>query len=235
MKPPRTECRHEGCTQHRLEGAIYCGQHIGVAHQCKATRTRTDGTKQRCKKPALLGLDVCERHGGRFKNPQKQHQQAETYTTMQRFVRPYEGDLNPVTAFEMEFRRTLGRIAWYDEQLAALASEEDLIWGETKYETAGGKDGVPNHTYEARINLLEEMQRWERKHLLEMEKVWISAGLEQARLDLMRTFVDQTYALTERALRALGIDTTKPEVRQIMASVFAPEDAPLMLEARHEE
>lgn len=234
MSPRVRECREEGCTEPALDQVAYCATHIGASRRCKATKPGSEG-KIRCKKAAMVGLDVCRRHGGGTPNAKKASNKAQVLTTMQRFVRPYQGDLNPVSAFEMEFRRTLGRIAWYDEQLANLRFDDDaqdLIWGMTKHETATGADGIPNTTYEARINILEEMQRWERKHLLDMEKVWISAGLESARLDLMRTYVDQTYDLTMRALRALGIDVKDPKVRDIMAEIFlgdAP-PAPLALE-----
>ena len=139
---------------------------------------------------------------------------------MQRFVRPYEGDLNPITAFEMEFRRTLGRIAWYDEQLALLASEEDLIWGRTKKERIGAGEftGV-NTTYEARVNILEEMQRWERKHLLDLEKVWINAGLEQERLSMLKAYSTRVRTYIERAFEALGLDLSDPRVLDALKHV----------------
>ena len=218
MNHPET-CRHENCNRPTLDQSLFCSEHVGAKRRCKRVRV-VDGKEQRCKKQALYGLEVCERHGGRFPNSQKMSEKARTLTSMQRFVRPYEGDLDPVRAFEMEFRRCLGRIAWYDEQLAALKSEEDLIWGRTKYESAGGFEGSPNVVYEARINLLEEMQRWERKHLLDMEKVWIGAGLEARKLDLMRSYVDRTFELTERALVALGLDPKDRRVREVMRQVF---------------
>jgi len=231
--PPRiTECRHEGCTEPPLDQAIFCGTHIGMTRRCKATRAGS-GKKQRCKKPALVGLEVCERHGGSFPQAQKQSGKAVALTTMQRFVRPYEGDLNPITAFEMEFRRTLGRIEWYDEQLALLNSEEDLIWGVTKEEhiSAGEFPGT-NTTKEARVNILEEMQRWERKHLLDLEKVWINAGLEREKLDLMRSHMGRFRQIVDRVVTALGHDPHDPETRATLAAIFAQGEEPRHLAAR---
>lgn len=212
------QCKDPTCDRPALDQAVYCAQHVGERRRCKFRRVR-DGREQQCKKQALIGLDVCERHGGRFPQSQAISQKSKALTAMQRFVRPYEGDLNPISAFEMEFRRTLGRIAWYDEQLALLKRKKDLIWGETKYETAGGFEGAPSHTYEARVNILEEMQRWERKHLLDLEKVWIGAGLEQRRLDLLGTYVGQVQKMVERAFEHMGLDMADPRVKEAILAV----------------
>jgi hypothetical protein len=207
-----------------LDQAVYCGEHVGMRRRCKMVRVK-DGIRQRCKKSALIGLDVCEKHGGRFPQSQALSKRAVALTAMQRFVKPYEGDLNPISAFEMEFRRTLGRIAWYDEQLALLGDEKDLVWGITKHEkgvSGGGKDSdgiVSVKTYEARVNILEEMQRWERKHLVDLEKVWIGAGLEQRRLDLLSTYVGQVQKMVERAFEHMGLDMSDPRVKEAILAV----------------
>lgn len=223
-------CRQEGCRTLALQGAIFCRDHLGLKRQCKATKPGSDGTI-RCKKAAMVGLEVCATHGGSRKAAYAQHERAVGMLEMARFTRPYEGDLNPVSAFEMEFRRTLGRIAWLEERIADLSAPEDLIWGQTKQERIGaGEFTGTNTTNEARIHGFEEMLRWERTHLLNMEKVWISAGLENARLDLMRTYVEQTYELTRQALVALGHDVHDPRVREVMAQVFNVAPATQMLE-----
>lgn len=218
------ECRHDGCTRPPLDQAIFCGEHIGATHKCKATKPGTDG-KVRCKKYALAGLDVCERHGGRFPYAKKQSARSKALTKMQRFVKPYEGELDPVGALEMEFRRCLGRIAWLDEEIGNL-QVEDLTWGKTKHESAGGFEGAPSTTYEARIHIYEEMQRWERKHLLEMEKLWIAAGIEKERLRLMESQVAWTFNKVVEAMRAMGIDPFSEANRSILAQVFETGPAP---------
>lgn len=218
--PKLKVCRHEGCQAAPVDQAIYCATHLSVPHRCKVTR-ELDGKTQRCKKSAMLGLEVCYHHGGRFPGNRTRSAKAKTLTAMQRFVRPYEGDLDPISAFEMEFRRTMGRIAWYDEQLAALADAKDLVWGQTKEEetTAGEYPGT-TLTYEAKANIFEEMQRWERGHLLNMEKIWIGAGLEQQKISLLQTYAEKAMALTENALKALGLDTDDPKVREVMFAAF---------------
>lgn len=224
-------CRHDGCERPPLDQAIYCGEHIGASHRCKATKPGTDG-KVRCKKYALAGLDVCERHGGRFPYSKAQSQRSKALTKMQRFVKPYEGELDPVNALEGEFRRTLGRIEWLNTEIGLL-DEKDLIWGKTKHESAGGFEGAPSTTYEARIHLYEEMLRWERKHLLEMEKLWIAAGIERERLHLMERQVAWTFNKVVEAMRLMGIDPFSQENRAILAQVF--EQQPPAIEVRQIE
>lgn len=217
-------CRHDGCEARPLDQAIYCGDHISKPHKCKATKPGTDG-KVRCKKYALPGLDVCERHGGRFPNSKRQSERSKALTKMQRFVRPYQGDLDLLDAFENEFRRTLGRIAWLDEEISQLRAE-DLIWGKVKHETAGGFEGAPSTTYEARIHLYEEMQRWERKHLLEQTKVGLAVGLEKRRLEVLERQVAWTFNKVVESMRAFGIDPFSAENRATLASLFDTPEPP---------
>lgn len=224
----RIICREADCESRVLDGAIYCGEHIGQKRRCKATKPGTDG-KVRCKKPALAGLDVCERHGGRFPNPQAVHERSKALTKMQRFVKPYEGELDPLGALETEFRRTLGRIMWLEAEISEL-DPEDLIWGKTEHITATGADGYPSTKYEARPHLYEEMLWKERRHLLDMEKLWIAAGIEKERLRVMERQVSWTYNKVVDAIRALGLDPFTQENRAILAGIFDAQ--PPAIEAR---
>jgi len=161
-------------------------------------------------------------------------QRATALTAMQRFVRPAEGNVDIMATFEDEYRRCLGRIAWYDEQLANLASPHDLIWGRTeeKQIRAGEYPGTDT-TYAAKVHMFEELQRWERKHLLDMQKVALTVGLEQKKLDLIGAQVERTYAAIVTALTKLGLDPTDERVRDALADALAPpaDNALLALEA----
>jgi hypothetical protein len=218
------QCRHEPvCNALAMDRAQFCEAHIGEAHRC--TRTRTiEGKEQRCKKWARPGLVVCEKHGGRFPSSVAQMERAKGLTAMQRFVRPREGQVSYADAFDEEFRRTLGRIEWLNEAIAGLGDSdvdeegdgEDysaLIWGKTKQEEIGaGEEPGTNVTYEARVHILEDMLRWERKHLLDIEKIAIGAGLEQQRLDMLKTYAARTATIMANALEALGLDIHDPKV-----------------------
>ena len=151
-------------------------------------------------------------------------QRTAALTAMQRFVQPFQGELDPITAFESEFRRTVGRILWLEEQIAAFESEQDLIWGKVREEQVNAAEFAgTNKTYEARIHVFEEMLRWERKHFLDMEKVWIGAKLDERRLTLMQSQINYTYGLCVKLALALGHDPADPGTRTIIGRLFEHE------------
>lgn len=219
-------CRHEPpCEAPALPRAQFCAEHIGVSHRCRRTRS-VEGKEQRCKKYALPGLTICEKHGGRLPSNAAISARTKPLTAMQRFVRPRAGSTSYADAFDEEFRRTLGRIDWLNEAIAGLGDSDDpdeeesasndysaLIWGQTKREEIGaGPEPGTNTTYEARVHILEDMLRWERKHLLDIEKIAIGAGLEQQRLDMLKTYAARTATIMANALETLGLDIHDPKV-----------------------
>jgi hypothetical protein len=138
---------------------------------------------------------------------------------MTKFVQPISAndpEANPVTAFETEFRRTLGRIRWYDEELSRM-EVKDLTWGMSKEENIGATEfsGV-NRTYEAKASAIHELQFRERQHLIAMEKIWLGAKFEQAKLDMQRAYVTQLDSALEDILTALGHKVSDPTVRQVV-------------------
>ena len=142
-------------------------------------------------------------------------------TAMERFVEPYRGDLDPISAFEAEFRRTVGRIQWLEAQIAALEDERDLIWGQTKEEhIAAGEFPGTNRTYEARVHIYDEMLWKERKHLLEMEKVYFRTDIDRQRLGMMRQYLEGTYTSVVGLVRSLGLDPNDPGVRDKIRRMF---------------
>ena len=153
-------------------------------------------------------------------------QRTAALTAMQKFVQPYSGAIDYVSIFEGEVRRTYGRILWLEEQIAGLEDERELIWGKTKSEhVAAAEFAGTNTAYEARIHVFEEMLRWERKHMLELEKVWIRANLDEKKLAVMKSHIDYTYNKLIEAARALGHDPDDPGVRDALMGLFHVESA----------
>lgn len=193
---------------------------IDYANNTPKCRARNKVTGEKCRANAVSGLVVCRAHGGGTPNATKKAERARAVTAMTKFVKPLDvndPEANPITAFETEFRRTLGRIRWFDEQLAALDSEKDLIWGKSKVEVIGASDfNGTNTTYEARSHVLYELQFKERGHLLQMEKIWLSARFDQAKLDIQRAYVVQLDAALTDILTSLGHSAKDPEVRQVV-------------------
>lgn len=235
-----TVCRVEGCDNPRVKGTFLCETHIGSKRRCEGIVKEVDPDtgevlkERQCKRAARPGHVYCSNHGASGSAADIASHTASALTAMQRFVKPYEGDIDPVSAFEMEFRRTYGRILWLEEQIANLESTDDLIWGVTKEEQVNAAEFAgTNTTSEARIHVFEEMLRWERKHFLELEKVWIRANLDERRLTMMRSQIDYTYTLVMRAAQMLGHDVTDPGVRDVLGRLFEGEMR--AIEARLEE
>lgn len=123
---------------------------------------------------------------------------------------------NPIAAFENEYRRTMGRILWYDEQLKKL-TDEQIVWGRTKVEEIGATEFTgKNTTYEAREHALITQQRKEREHLLALSKVWIGAKLDESKLNIQRAYVRALDSAIVGILTRLGQDIADPAVRQVV-------------------
>lgn len=236
-------CKIDGCDEPVVPGTFMCLPHSQERRRCEGRVREIDPdtgevlAERRCKKAARPGLTVCRWHGGSGPRSEAASSRTAALSAMQRFVKPYEGDLDPISAFEAEFRRTYGRIQWLEGQLGALEDERDLIWGQTKEERVNAAEFAgTNKTYEARIHVYEEMLRWERKHFLEMEKIWIKAGLEEKKLNLMRDHITYTYSKVLEAARALGFDPHEPETRDILMRLFtdhADEGGPRAIPTAH--
>lgn len=220
-------CKVDGCNEPVVRGGLLCASHIGEKRRCEGiVRTFDPKTgevlsERQCKKSARLGLTVCAQHGGSGPKMSEVSHRTAALTAMQRFVQPYQGALDPISAYEMEYRRTYGRIQWLEEQIAGLEDERDLIYGLTKEEhiTASEFTGT-NRTYEARIHVYEDMLRWERKHFLELTKLWIRAGLEERKLSIIREYIDFTYSKVQEVASALGHDPRDPAVREVIMRLF---------------
>ena len=171
-----------------------------------------------CGNRALVGLGVCRIHGGSTKASKAKSAEAKAEKALQAFIEPIAKDhplANPIAAFEWEYRRTVGRILWYDEQLAKLDAE-DMEWGLAKHETGAGTLGIPNTTYEARENTLHALQFRERQHLIAMTKQWIGARMDERKLNIQAQYVKALDNAIVGILTRLGQDVADPGVRQVV-------------------
>lgn len=138
---------------------------------------------------------------------------------MKKFTTPIDAndwEANPINAFEMDFRRTVAHIRYFDEKMAEL-QETDLVWGKTKEVEVGASefDGT-DYTYEAKMSIYYEAQMVERKHLLDLQKVWINAKLDVAKLQLEQAKIVALDSVITRSLTRLGLNSADPEVRRVI-------------------
>lgn len=173
----------------------------------------------------MTGLRVCDSHGGGTVRSRAKSQKAKQIIALQgmkKFTTPIDIDdpeADPFKAFELEHRRTLAHIRYFDEKLSEI-KEEHLIWGQTKREEigAGTYDAIDavNQTFEAAANLYYTLQWEERKHLRELHKIWISANLDERKLEIEKSKVDMLDTVITRVLTKVGLDVHSPEIRAVV-------------------
>lgn len=182
--------------------------------RCKA-RSTTSG--KQCRKRAERHFKVCGAHGAGNAASKEKKARIDAMEAMRRFVTPInptDPEANPIAAFEMEFRRCIARIRYYDEVLAALAPD-NLGWGMTKSTEVGtGEYPGTDIEHAAQINIYEQLQFRERKHLMDMVKVWIGAKLDVRKLEVEEQKIDALNGVIEVVLTKLGHDIRNAEVKR---------------------
>lgn len=147
---------------------------------------RSRQTGEPCKLPPAKGATRCRFHGGatpKSKAKAKERlAEAAAAKAMQTYGAPVEVD--PVTALLGEVHRTAGHVAWLGERIRELQSSE-LVWSKTKEvdKTATENPGVDT-TESAVPHAWLQLYRAERKHLIDVTKTAIAAGIEERRVRL---------------------------------------------------
>jgi len=198
-----------------------------------------------CKRPAVIGLEVCWAHGGRLPNMKTRAKRARLemaltkagYGSGNNAVAEDHVGANPVTGYMWELRRTAGNIVTAEEFIAALDPKE-IIWGKTKEEVKDAAlsysvEGTPvDNSYtmtveEAKTHMWVAIYMKEREHYGKLLKLGISAGLEERRLRLQEIMVIQLNGAITNIISRLGSDPADPGVRQMVREeLLAIENAP---------
>lgn len=190
--------------------------------RCTATRVR-DGVRQRCKRAASIGLDVCRSHGAQLPRNAAKSETAKLVGALRKLVEPIAADdweANPANALLMDVRRCIAAIRYLDEKIEFM-SEEALTYGLAfKESTSGIVDNKwqesTTRRYERGMNTIVVQRMEERKHLLALTKVWIGAKLDVARIEIEQNTVLALNSVIVNVLRSLGKDVNDPEVRRVV-------------------
>lgn len=169
----------------------------------KCTATSKQSGKP-CKRDAAVGLDKCSVHCGLSKAKRDEigeafraHQAAEKAVVTYGLPR----DISPTEALLEEVRYTAGHVAWLREQVQALEADE-LVWGVTeKVEKNATEFEGTDTTSAAKPNAWLELYYRERKHLVDVTKAAIQAGIEERRVKLAEA---QGHLVAEVIKRILG-------------------------------
>lgn len=165
---------------------------------------------QRCKRRPIPGGTVCAIHGGNAPAVRaaadRRLQERQALLAVETLGLPRE--IDPHTALLEEVHRTAGAVAWLGAVVADL-EQSDLVWGLTKEKTGGDDHGV---TKEARPNAYVTLWQQERKHLVEVCKVAIAAGIEERRVELEQRRASMVAAAFGRALDRVALGEGQREV-----------------------
>jgi hypothetical protein len=188
--------------------------------KCGARKRQGDGC---CKRPAGWGTDHpgvgnCKLHGGSVRNSRV----AAAGELARQAVITYglPRDISPTEALLDEVHTTAGHVAWLRDRVAELP-ENDLIWGVTEEtDTQASEFPGTNTTRAAKPNMWLQLYREERKHLVDVTKAAISAGIEERRVKLAEA---QGSLLNDVIRRILARLSLSPEQSALLPLVVPEE------------
>ena len=129
------------------------------------------------------GLTVCHLHGGKTRAAQAAgRRRVELAKAQATFGLPR--DVAPDVALLEEVHRTAGHVAWLGQQVAELDPTQ-ATWThvEDRHKT-GGDDWGDTTTHRAQPSIWYELYQRERKHLIDVCKAALAAGVEERRVRL---------------------------------------------------
>lgn len=171
----------------------WCEEH--QRYEC--TSPKKDRTP--CHSPRMVrGTGRCRMHLGRKAKDVIAEDQARKAVVTFGLPR----DISPTDALLEEVRYTAGHVAWLREQVQALEAA-DLVWGLTE-EAHKGATEFPgtDRTEAAKPNVWLELYYRERKHLVDVTKAAIAAGIEERKVRL----AEAQGSLVAQVIRAILAD-----------------------------
>ena len=162
------------------------------------------------------GAGNCHFHGGSSPNGRKHATEEAARRAVVTYGLPR--DISPSDALLEEVRYTAGHVAWLREKVAEL-EDSDLVWGVIEQVDRGSGEFAGIDTTEAaKPNVWLELYYRERKHLVDVTKAAISAGIEERRVKL----AEQQGAILVGVIRAILDDLHLSAEQQAMVSEVVP-------------
>ena len=127
-------------------------------------------------------------------------------------------DISAIDALMEEVRWTAGHVAWLREQVQALEAEA-LTWGiREQSEKNATEFAGTDTTYAAMPNIWLELYYRERKHLVEVTKAAIAAGIEERRVRLEEAKGQLVAEIIRRITGRLGLSAEQSAILPQIAS-----------------
>lgn len=178
-------------------------------------------TGKRCKRDPAIGLDKCAIHCGLSKA--ERDRIAAMYLAEQSARKAVvtfglPRDISAIDALLEEVRYTAGHVAWLREQVQATAPD-DLIWGRREQAEKNATEFAgTDTTYAAMPNIWLELYYRERKHLVEVTKAAIAAGIEERRVQLEESKGQLVAEIIKRIAGRLGLSAEQLAILPAIAS-----------------
>lgn len=164
------------------------------------------------------GAGNCHFHGGSSPNGRRHASEEAARAAVITYGLPR--DISPTDALLEEVRYTAGHVAWLRERVAEL-EERALVWGVTgEVDTRASEFPGVNTTSEAKPNMWLVLYREERKHLVDVTKAAISAGIEERRVKLAEAQGSLLNGVIRRILDRLGLS----DEQRVLLPVVVPEE-----------
>lgn len=157
------------------------------------------------------GIGRCKLHGGSTPSHKAAARRVQAEVAVATFGLPIA--VGPHEALLEELHRTAGAVAW----LGAVVGELDrgaVVWGRTRVKRGGDDHGV---TREAKPNAWVELWHRERRHLVDVAKACVTAGIEERRVELEQARVRLQAEAVQAGLDAAGLsDDQRATVIRVM-------------------
>jgi hypothetical protein len=162
------------------------------------------------------GIGNCRRHGGNTPNHVKAAEKEIARQAVATYGLPRMVD--PATALLEEVWRTAGHVAWLQQRVQETDPEE-LTWGVTEKADMQATEFPGINTKSSAVpNVWLDLYRQERKHLVDVCKSALAAGVAERQVKLAERMGGQIAAVIGAIIRRLGLDPNDPAVLQVITA-----------------
>lgn len=183
-----------------------CGT-CGQPHDPAKCGGHAKSTSKQCAAWPIKGGKVCVKHGGKAGQVRAAADRRIAETQLESAVKTYglPFDVSPTDALLDEVKWTAGHVRWLRDRIHELETEA-LSWGKrSEVDKQSGENPGTDTTHAATAPVLLDLYQRERKHLLDVCRAAIAAGIEERRVRLAESQGALLADVIRRILADLGL------------------------------